>query len=60
MVKGLVRSADDLSKWLGMTQRNARRILSCLEKVELAEVVGTEAPGPRGRPRKIFKIGMKS
>lgn len=50
-------SANELAKWLGMTQRNARRILGDLEKNGLAEIVGEESPGTRGRPRRIFKVG---
>ncbi|MBM7714701.1 hypothetical protein JOC94_001673 [Bacillus thermophilus] len=50
-------SAHELAKWLGMTQRNARRILSDLEKHGLAQIVGEEVPGTRGRPRRIFKVG---
>lgn len=50
-------SAYELAQWLGMTQRNARRILSDLKKHELAEVVGEEAPVTRGRPRKIYRVG---
>lgn len=51
-------SAYELAKWLGMTQRNARRILGDLEKQGLAKVVGEEAPGTRGRPRRLFKVGL--
>lgn len=51
-------SANELAKWLGMTSRNARRILSDLEKEGLAEVIGEETPGARGRPRRLFKIGI--
>lgn len=32
-----------------MTERNARRILNNLMKVGLAEIIGEEAPGARGR-----------
>lgn len=51
-------SAYELAKWLSMTQRNARRILSDLEKQGLAIIVGEETPGSRGRPRRIFKVGL--
>ncbi|MGM8212830.1 hypothetical protein ACLIBH_08550 [Virgibacillus sp. W0430] len=51
-------SAFELAKWLGMTQRNARRILGDLEKHGLAEIVGEETPGARGRPRRLFKVGV--
>lgn len=52
-----VISAVDVSKWLGMTQRNARRILNELEKCELAVIVGEETPTAKGRPRKIYRVG---
>lgn len=51
-------SANELAKWLGMTPRNARRILSDLEKEGLAKVIGEETPGARGRPRRLFKVGL--
>lgn len=50
--------ASNLAKWLGMTPRNARRILSDLEKNGLASIVGEESPNARGRPRRIFKVGL--
>ncbi|WP_423801861.1 hypothetical protein [Neobacillus sp. SAB-20_R2A] len=50
-------SAFELAKWLDMTQRNARRILSDLEKNKLAKIVGEEAPVQRGRPRNIYRVG---
>jgi DNA-binding MarR family transcriptional regulator len=49
-------SAGDIAEWLGMTQRNARRILHELEVHGLAEMIGEEAPASRGRPRKIYRI----
>lgn len=52
-------SAFDIAEWLNMTQRNARRILGSLEKYGLAEVIGEETPGPRGRPRRLFRVGLK-
>ncbi|MDF2715725.1 MAG: hypothetical protein K0R28_2650 [Paenibacillus sp.] len=50
-------SAADLASWLDMTQRNANRLLSELERGGLARVIGEEAPAPKGRPRKLFRIG---
>lgn len=49
-------SAADLASWLDMTQRNANRLLAELERSELARIVGEEAPAPKGRPRKLFRI----
>lgn len=49
-------TAADVADWLKMTHRNARRILTSLVEQGLGEVVGEEAP-PRGRPRKIYRIG---
>ncbi len=49
-------SAVEAAEWLGMTQRNARRILSDLEKNGLAELTGEEAPASRGRPRKVYRL----
>lgn len=49
-------SAADLASWLDMTQRNANRLLAELERSGLAQIVGEEAPSPKGRPRKLFRI----
>ncbi|WP_319800716.1 helix-turn-helix domain-containing protein [Brevibacillus borstelensis] len=49
-------SAVEAAEWLGMTQRNARRILSDLEKNGLAELTGEEALASRGRPRKVYRL----
>ncbi|MFB0841592.1 hypothetical protein [Paenibacillus oleatilyticus] len=49
-------SAPDIAEWLGMTKRNARRILGDLEEHGLVELIGEEAPTSRGRPRKIFRV----
>ncbi|MDF2658149.1 MAG: hypothetical protein K0Q94_940 [Paenibacillus sp.] len=49
-------SAADLASWLDMTQRNANRLLAELERSGLARIVGEEAPGAKGRPRKLFRI----
>lgn len=55
--KGFI-NAHDLAKNLHMTQRNARRILNDLEKNKLAKIIGEEMSGSRGRPRRLFKIGI--
>ncbi|NMC33615.1 MAG: ArsR family transcriptional regulator [Veillonellaceae bacterium] len=49
-------SAQELALQLHVLPRSARRILGELERTGLAEVVGEESPGPRGRPRKRYKF----
>lgn len=49
-------TSTNLAKWLDMTQRNARRILSDLEKHNLAKIVGSETSSTRGRPSKIYRV----
>ncbi|SDI16989.1 hypothetical protein [Alteribacillus bidgolensis] len=49
-------TASQLSTWLNMTQRNARRILNGLIQEGLAEIVGEEVPTSKGRPRKIYRL----
>ncbi|MDF2669577.1 MAG: hypothetical protein K0R67_1883 [Paenibacillus sp.] len=49
-------TAADLASWLDMTQRNANRLLSELERNGMARIVGEEAPSTKGRPRKLFRI----
>ncbi|WP_102349648.1 hypothetical protein [Bacillus sp. Marseille-P3661] len=49
-------NSTNLAKWLDMTQRNARRILSDLEKHNLAKIVGIETSSTRGRPSKIYRV----
>lgn len=51
-------TALELSNGLGITVRSARRILSILEKNELAKVVGEEQPINRGRPRQLYRINL--
>ncbi|MFC4712164.1 hypothetical protein [Planococcus dechangensis] len=48
-------TALELSQWMNSTERNARRILTELESVGVAEVAGEES-GRRGRPRKIYRL----
>lgn len=52
-------TALDVSTWLKMTQRNARRILMGLVGGELASVIGTEAADIKGRPRNIYRITVE-
>lgn len=51
-------TALEVSQWLKGTERNARRILTELEKLNLAEVTGEEQSGYRGRPRKIYALKL--
>lgn len=51
-------TASDVAEWLNMTPRNARRILTNLEEQGLAKIIGEEVPLTRGRPRKIYQIGI--
>lgn len=49
-------TANDVASGFGVTLRSGRRILSTLEQVNLAKVVGEEQPVGRGRPRQIYKV----
>ncbi|WP_151733100.1 hypothetical protein [Paenibacillus tengchongensis] len=49
-------TAKDVAAQLQMTERNARRIMTELADAGLAECVGEEAPGVRGRPSKIYRF----
>ncbi|GAA0350167.1 hypothetical protein [Bacillus horti] len=47
-------TAQELSHWLHVTDRSARRILKELHTLKLVIEVGEEQPGVRGRPRKVY------
>ncbi|TGU66310.1 hypothetical protein EN829_067200, partial [Mesorhizobium sp. M00.F.Ca.ET.186.01.1.1] len=49
-------SAAEMAEWMGMTPRNARRILSDLAEHNVIEQIGEETPTNRGRPRKIYRV----
>ncbi|SMO46372.1 hypothetical protein [Melghirimyces algeriensis] len=51
-------TANEIATWLKSTVRNARRILSELERLNLVKVVGEEQSG-RGRPRKRYELLVK-
>jgi len=53
-------SSTDMAEWMGMTQRNARRILSDLAEHNIIEQIGEETPTNRGRPRKIYRVPPSS
>lgn len=55
--KGSV-TARRIADWLKMSERNARRILNSLLKAGLAEIIGEESSGSRGRPRNIYRVGL--
>jgi DNA-binding PadR family transcriptional regulator len=46
--------------WLKGTERNARRILSEMERLGLVKVSGEEQSGNRGRPKKIYELQLDS
>ncbi|PKR77871.1 hypothetical protein CEY16_08050 [Halalkalibacillus sediminis] len=48
-------TSSELAKWLKSTERNARRILGEMEKINLAKEAGEET-GQRGRPRKVYRL----
>lgn len=49
-------TSRELSNWMNSTERNARRILTELESVNLARISGEEQSGQRGRPRKVYEL----
>lgn len=49
-------TAQELSRWLHVTDRSARRILKELHTLKLVEEIGEEQPGARGRPRKVYSF----
>ncbi|SDI17017.1 hypothetical protein [Alteribacillus bidgolensis] len=49
----------DISTWMQMTERNARRILSELVEAELALVIGSEPSEKKGRPRNKYRLNLK-
>ncbi|SES28466.1 hypothetical protein [Salisediminibacterium halotolerans] len=51
-------TSQEIAQWLASSERNARRILLELEDAGLAEIVGEEQSGSRGRPRKIYRLDL--
>lgn len=49
-------TAQDVTKWLSTSERNARRILACLEDSNIATKANDNDRGQRGRPRNIYKL----
>ncbi|PPA70308.1 hypothetical protein [Jeotgalibacillus proteolyticus] len=49
-------TSKDIATWLNSTERNARRVLTALEEMGLAQVSGEEQPGQRGRPRRFYTL----
>ncbi|PLR82527.1 hypothetical protein CVD25_14390 [Bacillus canaveralius] len=53
-------TSQELAQWLKSTERNARRILSELERLKLVRICGEEQSGQKGRPRKIYELKLHS
>lgn len=53
-------TSQELSSWLKGTERNARRILTEMERLKLVKVSGEEQSGQRGRPKKIYEIMLNN
>ncbi|WP_240375867.1 hypothetical protein [Bacillus piscicola] len=51
-------TALTVSKWLQMTERNARRILSELTDSGVASIAGTIPAETKGRPRNVYLINI--
>ena len=49
-------TVKEVARWLKRTDRNARRILTEMERLGLAKISGLEQPGNAGRPRKIYEL----
>lgn len=49
-------TTKDLATHLEMTERNVRRIVTDMCKVDLAQCIGQETYAARGRPTKIFRL----
>jgi predicted ArsR family transcriptional regulator len=51
-------TANELAEWMQVTDRNARKILNELEKGNFVKIIGEEQPGPKGRPRKVYRVEL--
>jgi hypothetical protein len=51
-----VVTVKEVASWLKRTERNARRILTEMERLGIAKVSGMEQPGNAGRPRKVYEL----
>ncbi|MBP2242246.1 hypothetical protein J2Z40_002820 [Cytobacillus eiseniae] len=49
-------TTKELATHLEMTERNARRIVTSMCHVELAQCIGEEAIATRGRPSKLYRL----
>lgn len=49
-------TSQEVAHWLNSSERNGRRILSEMERLDLVKVSGEEQSGSRGRPRKMYEI----
>lgn len=51
-------TAPELAHFLGVTVRNANRILASLTENEVAEVIGTRLVSSTGRPSKVYRLNV--
>lgn len=51
-------TAQDLSQYMHVLPRSARRIIAKLEEHGIAVEAGEENPNPRGRPRKLYRMNL--
>ncbi|WP_078429081.1 hypothetical protein [Alkalihalobacterium alkalinitrilicum] len=58
--KNNIVTASELAQWLNRTERNARRILTELDKLGLAKILREEQVGNRGRPRKVYELLLET
>jgi len=49
-------TTTDIAEYLSMTVRNAQRIMGSLCEYDLAELIGEEQQGVRGRPKKMYTL----
>ncbi|MCF6411637.1 hypothetical protein [Pseudalkalibacillus salsuginis] len=49
-------NSQEVARWLGSSERNARRILSELESLNLATSKSVQLSGSKGRPRKVYRL----
>ena len=51
-------TAPELAHFLGVTVRNANRILASLTENGVAEVIGTRLISSTGRPSKVYRLNV--
>ncbi len=50
--------AEEISNYLDISRRSARRILNSIVEANYGQVIATESKSKTGRPRKIYKIDI--